>query len=157
MNTLNRLIRLIALAVMLVTTLPGSVINAHADCGEVPPAAANPAGAHDHATPAAAHHHAGFAHSDVAHSDGAHSDMAVADMGGADQGVTWSDAAGDAQTPRDGLAKFCHSAAAGCPGCVAPAEATLPQPGASQIFFRHVSVFGESAERSSFLRPPSIS
>lgn len=152
MNTLNRLMRLIALAVMLVTTLPGSVINAHADCGGILPSAANPAGAHDHATPDSAHHHAGIAHSDVAHSD-----MAVADMGGADRGVTGSDAAGDAQTPRDGLAKFCHSAAAGCPGCVAPAEATLPQPGASQIFFRHVSVFGESAERSSVLRPPSIS
>lgn len=56
-----------------------------------------------------------------------------------------------------GLVSTCHSNAAGCPGCIAPADMALATPGSDSIVFPHLSVSGDSADLHGDLRPPKLS
>lgn len=56
-----------------------------------------------------------------------------------------------------GLVSTCHSNAAGCPGCIAPADMALAMPGSDSIVFPHLSVSGDSADLHGDLRPPKLS
>jgi hypothetical protein len=56
-----------------------------------------------------------------------------------------------------GIASLCHSNAAGCPGCIAPADLALIAPASDSIVFPHLSVSGDSADLHGNLRPPKLS
>lgn len=127
MTTINRLMRLILLMLILATALPGLATSAHAACGD---GVSDPAGQH-----VASQHVAGGNHEN-------HAAPAPND---------------DDQAQRDSSVTICHSAAAGCPGCVTPEATLLPLPRTARLVFPHISVSGESADRSGALRPPRTS